>query len=197
MTTLVIREDGTRHAGCDESPGWIWFSARQLETALGGEHNNNKTILELGSGTGWLSLQLAMRGATMTATDRPGALPLLLRNVLSNQERLQNLKVDVQELEWDSDERIVGQWDLIIGSDLIYVCESHIPLLETLLRHDCQTFVLTYEERKPTEEANFMLLAKERGFQIESLDHRGTNPGTGNAIWLLRMTYNQKEPSIA
>jgi 16S rRNA A1518/A1519 N6-dimethyltransferase RsmA/KsgA/DIM1 with predicted DNA glycosylase/AP lyase activity len=45
-------------------------------------------ILELGSGTGWLSLHLARRGAIVTATERTGAMALLTQNVMRNQEQI-------------------------------------------------------------------------------------------------------------
>lgn len=222
MNTIIIREDGTRHAGCDESSGWVWYAARQLELALvkvvedlesrllstsqcntdteagpgmTERTKRNATILELGSGTGWLSLQLALRGATVTATERSGAMSLLTRNIMSNQERIDNLNVFVEELEWSSDLRLEGQWDLFVGSDLIYIHENNLPLLRTLLRHDCQFCVLSWEERKPKEEANFILLAQQSNFHIDSLVQIGTNPTTGNRVWLLCMTY--QKPRVA
>jgi SAM-dependent methyltransferase len=219
MNTIIIREDGTRHAGCDESSGWVWYAARQLELALvtvvedlesrllstspcGTETGptdmkRNATILELGSGTGWLSLQLALRGATVTATERSGAMSLLTRNIMSNQERIDNLNVCVEELEWSSDLRLEGQWDLFVGSDLIYIHENNLPLLRTLLRHDCQFCVLSWEERKPKEEANFILLAQQNNFHIDSLVQIGTNPATGNIVWLLCMSFQKPCVTIA
>ena len=220
--TIIIREDGTRHAGCDESSGWIWYAARQLELALvqvvqdleshlalpamstttttttttNATTRRTATILELGSGTGWLSLQLALRGATVTATERSGAISLLTRNIMSNLERIDSLDVQVHELEWSSGERLEGHWDLFVGSDLIYIHENNVPLLQTLVRHDCKLCVLAWEERKPQEEANFIALAQECNFHVDSLVQLGTNPATGRIIWLLRMTY-QKPPLAA
>jgi len=110
-TSIIIREDGTRHhAGCDESSGWIWYAARQLESTfivLLEAPPTTTTILEVGSGTGsgteWLPLQLALRGATVPATERSGrSMMLLTRNVMSNQERINNLDVvNLQELGWN------------------------------------------------------------------------------------------------
>jgi predicted nicotinamide N-methyase len=48
-------------------------------------------VLELGSGTGWLALRLAAHGASVTATDRVGTLPLLAQNVVKNQEAFSQL----------------------------------------------------------------------------------------------------------
>lgn len=205
---IVVREDGSRHLGCDESSGWVWFAARELETALisrelsyvcapGQDDKGRIRILELGSGTGWLSLSLALGSAEplMTATDRTGALPLLWQNVLRNQARhpKQELSVDVQELEWGGPDRLEGQWDLVIGSDLLYLHEHHALILDTLIRHDARLgCVLTWEERKPLEEANFVVLAREAGFVVEPLVLTGTNPATGKPVWLLRMIYSKE-----
>jgi SAM-dependent methyltransferase len=262
---IVIRENGTRHAGCDESSGWIWYAARQLEAVLALEvwstagtdatattdaasqdrrmADAAPRILELGSGTGWLSLHLARRGAIVTATERTGAMALLTQNVMRNQEQIvmttmmmrhlpttlplpsstvpsdrsaapgatttttttttTTLQIDVQELEWSSPHRLEGDWDWIVGTDLLYIHENYAPLLRTIRRH-CTNYcshrhdnychstmcVLSWEERKPHEESTFVQLAKDHGFQIISLLPLGTNPATNNPLWILRMTYN-------
>jgi hypothetical protein len=116
---------------------------------------------------------------------------------MSNQERIDNLNVCVEELEWSSDLRLEGQWDLFVGSDLIYIHENNLPLLRTLLRHDCQFCVLSWEERKPKEEANFILLAQQNNFHIDSLVQIGTNPATGNIVWLLCMSFQKPCVTIA
>jgi hypothetical protein len=235
-----VREDGTRHAGCDESSGWVWWAARQLEACLTADptricrisvdnddsndrhmacnsssHPNDDwshlSILELGAGTGWLALSLATRGAHVTATERHGALALLQQNVLVNQakclawgpsndddddaplhgpakDRLL-LDVDVEELEWSDTARLPGQWDCMVGSDLLYRHEDHRPLLQTLLRHDCRKCFLTWEERKVKQEANFLVLAQEAGFCVEAPVPLTTNPVTGNRIWFVYMTH--------
>ena len=67
---VVVRQDGTRHLGCDESSGWIWQAAKALNDYLLLQTDppiDRCSILELGSGTGWLALQLASRGAQVTA----------------------------------------------------------------------------------------------------------------------------------
>jgi hypothetical protein len=63
MTDIVIRQDGTRQLGCDESSGWIWHAARKLEEmiVLTMDGTRPLSILELGAGTGWLSLRLGCR----------------------------------------------------------------------------------------------------------------------------------------
>lgn len=95
--SIHVRQDGVRdeatHPGgyrADESGGWVWHASTALETALSAEVSGTwegRRVLELGAGTGWLSLRIATQGALVTATDRDGAVPRMLRNVLRNQAR--------------------------------------------------------------------------------------------------------------
>jgi hypothetical protein len=80
---------------------------------------------------------------------------------------------------------------MIVGSDLIYIHESHIPLLKTIVLHDCNCCILVYEERNFSEEQNFLRLANEVGFSV-SVHTEGTNPETLNTIHVVTLT--RKEP---
>jgi hypothetical protein len=199
-------------------------------------------------------MRLASRGAVVTATDRPGAVPLLTRNVLRNQELLlqdqqweeddydrsvggddgdsddgvtvEGMNVQVRTLEWDSampnDSSESDQcpdaggyddaggvnagsngdgWDVIVASDVLYVKESHRPLLETIRQQSRRAVisgcsdssarrrptlvVIAWEQRHPGEEADFQELATGL-FGLVGLPGTpreiGTCPGTGNPI---------------
>jgi predicted nicotinamide N-methyase len=199
-------------------------------------------VLELGSGTGWLALRLASRGAAVTATDRPGAVPLLAQNVVRNQEFLRSMErrgdhdgavdhtgeswnVQVRALEWESAmpdgwsesdrgpqrggvEDDVGadgamrtdeKWDVILATDILYLHESHRPLLATIRKHSralCGSaaqaaemptlVVIGWEQRHPAEEADFRALAADMGLAGMPGTPReiGTNPVTGKTVWV-------------
>ena len=50
-------------------------------------------------------------------------------------------------------------WDWVVGSDLLYLHESHEPLLRTLAHHAARCArggLLAWEVRKPAEEARFV-----------------------------------------
>jgi predicted nicotinamide N-methyase len=183
---IRVRQSGTRHLGCDESSGWIWRSARVLHETLMREDMNGKSVLELGSGTGWLAIQLALGGAHVTATDRRGALPLLLQNAYKQESHVVD-NIEVLELDWCDEMRLPGNWDMIVGSDLIYLHENHIPLLKTIVRHDGNCFILVYEERNPSEELNFLRLAKQFGFSV-NVQSEASNPETLNTIHVVTLT---------
>ncbi|KAL1525968.1 hypothetical protein AB1Y20_020794 [Prymnesium parvum] len=183
---IVVRQQGKRETG-----GWIWESSRVLEGVLLSERLEweRVAVLELGAGSGWLAMRLASLGARVTATDRAGMLPLLRSNVALNQKRLLTcadcadlvdlLQVHVAALEWEEDFASAqaglawagGADHLVIGSDLVYLSESHGPLLATLanLLAGGARCVLSWEERKPWEEAAFIEEACRRGFTCKLL----------------------------
>eukprot|EP00984_Skeletonema_dohrnii_P034325 scaffold33529_cov116-Skeletonema_dohrnii-CCMP3373.AAC.6 len=194
---IAIRQDGTRCLGSDESSGWIWVAGRVLASHLLSIIDVKKLhILELGSGTGWLALTLAQEGAIVTATERPGALQLLTRNVYGHLDRITNesnvMSVEVEECKWEDDIRVPGDFDLIIGTDLLYIVESYVPLLNTLILHNCKRCLLTWEERIPKEEATFLALATAAGFTFEAPIHIATNEVTNNRIWYLDMSFGSQ-----
>ena len=206
---IRVIQDGVRDASsneyrADESGGWIWEAAYALEDALVATMNSScwetRRVLELGSGTGYLALRIAKIGARVVATDREGALPRIMRNICKNQQRFmtaageQALDVECASLDWedalvDGDDNVAddsisshGPWDLLVGSDLIYMHEMHEPLLATIARHagTAPTF-LSWEQRKPDEEARFLELAAARGFACH-LVHTTTSSVNGAPI---------------
>jgi hypothetical protein len=207
VNDVVVRQDGSRHLGTDGTSGWVWVAARKLEERLLVDYAGRTgglsglRILELGSGTGWLSLRLAVRGATMTSSDQQGVLPGLVQNVLRNQEKFLDLadvslEVDVHALHWDTSDRIQGEWDLIIGSDIQYLKECYLPLLETCIRHDCKRCIFSWEERKPEEENQFIVLAKELGFELDYLVNVGQNSATLRPVWVGSWVFASRERPI-
>ncbi|XP_071731321.1 uncharacterized protein [Rutidosis leptorrhynchoides] len=95
-------------------------------------------ILELGSGTGVVGIAAAaILGADVTVTDLHHVLPNLKFNVDVNSGALEPRggEVHVAALSWgENDEmKVIGrEFDLIIGSDVVYHDNLFDPLLETL-----------------------------------------------------------------
>lgn len=95
-------------------------------------------ILELGSGTGVVGIAAAaILGAKVTVTDLPHVLPNIQFNVDANSKVLeqQNGVVDVAALSWgeNQDMEAVGRdYDLILGSDVVYHDHLYDPLIKTL-----------------------------------------------------------------
>lgn len=193
MAEILVLQDGTRRAGCDESSGWVWYAARYMLAVLTTTSRKldfqGMNILELGSGTGWLGLQLGLIGANVTVTDRQGALPLLRQNVMRNTSRLDmpQINIEVCELDWTSLTTIAGEYDMVVGSDILYLVESHQAFLETAIRHGCRKVMVSWEERRRAEEQAFLSLAAAMAFHVNFMEET-VNPVTGNPVYLVSLT---------
>lgn len=122
--------------------GQLWPSGRVLAEAMAGHDIEGKRILELGCGLGLSSLVLQRRGATIVATDHhPLAEPFLAYNSALNALP----SVVYRELRWDVPHTTLGQFDLVIGSDILYE-SGHAAQLAILLErhtHDHSEILIT------------------------------------------------------
>jgi predicted nicotinamide N-methyase len=113
--------------------GQIWPSGKLLASAMCDFDVEGKRILELGCGLGLATLVLTRRGADITATDHhPMAGEFLAHNA-----GLNDLTIPLfHGLRWDRIDGVLGLFDLIIASDVLYerdhpellaqVCSSHL-----------------------------------------------------------------------
>jgi predicted nicotinamide N-methyase len=110
--------------------GQIWPAGRILAEAMAGFDVAGKRILEIGCGLGLSSLVLQRRRADITASDHhPLAEHFLRGNALRNGLPI----VAYRDLPWLIDDAILGRFDLIIGSDVLYE-HQHVALLAALLQ---------------------------------------------------------------
>ncbi|KAL7141782.1 hypothetical protein ABFS83_08G076700 [Erythranthe nasuta] len=159
-------------------------------------------ILELGSGTGIVGIAAAaLLGAKVTATDLPHALPNLQFNVAANAGIFEphGGAVEVAALQWGEkkDMEAIGgrdQYDLILGSDVVYHDHLYEPLLETLkfflLESDRKmVFVMGHLKRWKKESAFFKKANKY--FDVEIL-HTDT-PSNGSRVGVVVYHFLRKK----
>ncbi|XP_076960669.1 uncharacterized protein LOC143637103 [Bidens hawaiensis] len=113
-----------------------------FSTAINSVNNRNNRqqirILELGSGTGVVGIAAsAILGDDDTVTDLPHVLPNITFNADANSDVLapRGGRVHVAALSWGKVEEMeaVGrEYDIIIGSDVVYHDHLYEPLIETL-----------------------------------------------------------------
>lgn len=112
--------------------GQVWPSGRLLAETMGGFDIAGKRILEIGCGLGLASLVLQRRGADIVASDlHPLAEPFLAYNAALNALPA----VVYRQLRWDVPLPALGQFDLVIGSDVLYERDHAAQLAALLLRH--------------------------------------------------------------
>lgn len=97
--------------------GVVWPSSEILARLMADFDIRNKRILEVGCGIGLASLLLNSRSANITATDHhPDADAFLQWNVTLNTGK----PIPFIRTGWEEEPSSLGEFDLIIGSDLLY-----------------------------------------------------------------------------
>ncbi len=105
--------------------GVIWESSEILARLMFDFEIEGKRVLEVGCGIALASLVLNQRLANITATDyHPEAENFLAKNVKLNEGK----KIPFVRTGWGDQDSGMGEFDLVIGSDLLYETE-HAELL--------------------------------------------------------------------
>ncbi|NND68464.1 MAG: methyltransferase domain-containing protein [Halioglobus sp.] len=111
--------------------GVVWDSSQVLAHLMINIEIGNKRILELGCGMALSSLLLNRRGGNVTATDyHPEAGGFLLANTRLNEDS----EIPFFRADWNETASDREQFDLIIGSDVLYE-RSHLAPLARFIQH--------------------------------------------------------------
>lgn len=115
--------------------GLIWESSEILARLMADFDIAGKRILEVGCGLGLSSLVLNTRSADITATDHhPDAGAYLAWNVRLNGGQ----PIPFVRTGWEDHSDTLGEFDLIIGSDVLYQ-RDHPDLLSAFIAdHACE-----------------------------------------------------------
>jgi predicted nicotinamide N-methyase len=115
--------------------GVIWPAARAVAEHLArmGGWLKDKTVLEVGCGLALPSLVAAKLGARVTATDfHPDVPKFLERNLALNGI---TSALSYRELNWREGARDLGEFDFIVGSDILYESGHPKDVARTLAAH--------------------------------------------------------------
>ncbi|GMT12649.1 hypothetical protein PFISCL1PPCAC_15682 [Pristionchus fissidentatus] len=128
--------------------GVIWDSALVTIHYLSKNAHlvKGKKVLELGSGTGAVSIVCGMMGANAIATDLPARLDLINKNNLLNKDKMAG-NVEVEGLDWNDGYRKMDSVDLLIAVDCVYYMESVDPLIKTIKGVKANKTLIAYEKR--------------------------------------------------
>ena len=122
--------------------GVIWPSGEVLASLMFSYGIEGKSILEVGCGIGLASLVLNHRLADITATDQhPEAKDCLFRNTMLNDDRV----IPFVRTAWSGSNTELGEYDLIIGSDVLYEREHAEQLalfIDTHAKLHCEVIIV-------------------------------------------------------
>jgi len=148
--------------------GMVWQSGEVLAQLMANYDLGSRRILELGCGVGLASLVLNKRLANISATDiHPLANEYLDHNTLLNHDR----DIPFFRTDWiDSQDRTHGDFDLLIGSDVLYE-RPHNKLLSIFIEHyaraTCEVIIV---DGGRGFSGKFSKLMEANGFSVEILD---------------------------
>uniref|UniRef100_A0A8C7XRZ0 Methyltransferase 21C, AARS1 lysine n=1 Tax=Oryzias sinensis TaxID=183150 RepID=A0A8C7XRZ0_9TELE len=141
-----VGEDIVIYESAEPFGGVMWPAALALCSFLeSNKHAVNlegKTILELGAGTGLVSIVATLLGGVVTATDLPQVLSNLKANVMRNTRGRCRHTPQVAPLSWGFDlehtyPSSVYRYDYVLAADLVYYHDYLDELLATM-KHFCQ-----------------------------------------------------------
>ena len=176
---LVDAIDPASFAVDERLPYWaeLWSSSIELaRVCLNGTPFHGQRVLELGCGLGLAGIAAARSGGEVTMTDIESDALLFARwNLVANLGHDAG-SVRLKHLDWRA-AGDVGQFDAVIGSDILYEERHFDPILDLLAEHlapgGCGVF--TDPSRRTGEP--FCIRAAERGFFVETairtFDRRG------------------------
>ncbi|XP_027446922.1 protein N-lysine methyltransferase METTL21A isoform X2 [Zalophus californianus] len=169
--TIQIRQDW-RQLGV---AAVVWDAAVVLSTYLemGAVELRGCSTVELGAGTGLVGIVAALLGAHVTITDRKVALEFLKSNVQANLPPHIQPKAVVKELTWGQNlgSYSPGEFDLILGADIIYLEETFADLLKTLEHLSSNRSVILLACRIRYERDNNFLAMLERQFTVSKVHY--------------------------
>ena len=164
-----IQRTGDTRALEDLCPyfGVVWPSARALSEHLvgTGQDLGNKRCLEVGCGLALPSIVATRLGARVTAVDfHPEVERFLARNRELNDAR----GIEYHRMDWTHEDQILGRYELILGSDILYE-KQQPPLVASFIdRHlaDNGTAIIA-DPARPYLQA-FVDEMKARDFRVDS-----------------------------
>uniref|UniRef100_A0A8C4W631 Methyltransferase 21C, AARS1 lysine n=1 Tax=Gopherus evgoodei TaxID=1825980 RepID=A0A8C4W631_9SAUR len=133
----------------------------------------DKKVLEIGAGTGLVSIVASILGAYVTATDLPEVLENLKLNISRNTQNMNTHQPEVRKLVWGEDlnedfPKSTHHYDFILASDVVYHHTSLDPLLTTMA-YLCQPGTVLLWANKFRFSTDFEFLEKLRNILIVTL----------------------------
>jgi predicted nicotinamide N-methyase len=142
--------------------GNIWPSGMILADLMQHYDLADSRVLEMGCGLGLASLVMQRRGADVTASDyHPMAADFMLKNSNLNQM----LPLNFEVCDWaNTEDQALGQFDLMIGSDVLYEPNHAILLSKFIDRHAQKPVTVIIIDPDRRQQREFSVAMEKLGF---------------------------------
>lgn len=176
-----------RQADSGHTSGRVWEAGLLLASALMAgpptkgapcgppvQELRGRTVIELGAGTGIVSLAAAALGAQVTATDQE--VGLLQENLVQNRDAVTGRLAEPVRLQWGNVAAAMELpvADIIFAADVVYEKYPLAPLLTTIRQllvgaESSAVAILSYTERSSTVTENLhrALSAEDLSFEVQ------------------------------
>ncbi|KAJ2877657.1 Methyltransferase-like protein 21B, partial [Coemansia asiatica] len=171
--SVTVHQEPDHEIDLTQNTGYlVWDGAYLLSTFIFDHVDlRNKSCIELGAGSALVSIAAWLKKPLrMVATDMADYQGFARKNIAEN-----HADVEVCELLWGDargrqNNRELGQFDVILGSEILYLSSQHSNILTTLdtLMHQRSVAYFLYKDRG-LGEGKFMEKAHERGFSIKEM----------------------------
>ncbi|KAM9567258.1 protein-lysine methyltransferase METTL21C isoform 1-T1 [Guaruba guarouba] len=133
----IVIQESIEHFGAVVWPAALALS-QYLESNQEQFNLKDKKVLEIGAGTGLVSIVACILGAYVTATDLPEVLENLSYNISKNTQNMNMHKPEVRKLVWgeglnEDFPLSTYHYDFILASDVVYHHAALEPLLATMV----------------------------------------------------------------
>ncbi len=163
MVREVYPEAVSEHG---DAPVWMitWPAALGLaEYLVLNEEVQGRRVLELGCGTAAPGIALERSGAHVIASDYdPLALSMAAHNAAVNGCR----SLETHLLDWYCPD-LSGQFDLLVGSEIVYFEKSFAPLLSVLCRYAAPRGRIVLSDQGRPQMKPFLEMCEREGFRHE------------------------------
>ncbi|KAJ1882125.1 Methyltransferase-like protein 21B [Coemansia sp. RSA 486] len=168
--TIVVRQEPDHTIDLTQNTGFlVWDGAYLLSTFIFNHIDlHNKSCIELGAGSALVSITASLKQPLRAvATDMLEYQTFARRNISDNKA-----KVAVCELLWEDSKQcgLLGCFDVVLGSEILYLSSQHDNLLGTLhrLMHQTSVAYFLYKNRGLGEHL-FIEKATSQGFVIKEM----------------------------
>jgi ETFB lysine methyltransferase len=149
-------------------PYWadLWPSAKMLATALVNENGNGKRLLELGCGSGLVSVAAAIAGYDVLASDYYADALLFTR--LNVERNVPGKTARTREINWREMPKGLGRFDRVLAADVLYEPSYGDLVARAISKTLADTGLATVADPGRLSRESFLDRARELGFEVDT-----------------------------